>query len=174
MKKLLAVLTLASTLIGARAQSNDLNTVWSFLADAGTNLFVVPYATLWQSDHGTKFGGGAALGYHLSDYLVPTLRIDVLDGVITMPSGSAQIQYQIKLSQNLSITPFAVGGIATPIMGRGTQNGSAVGIMGAGAAIKYKDLIEGAVDYEKWTGYSGNQIRIGLVFHKLPKWLGGS
>jgi hypothetical protein len=173
MKRLIALALLIASAIGGRAQSNDLNTVWSFLSDASSNLFVVPYGTVWQSDHGNKFGGGVALGYHLSDYVVPTLRIDALDGVITMPSGSAQVQYSIQLG-NFTLKPFAIGGIGTPIMGKGTQNGSAIGIMGAGAAVAYKDVFELATDYEKWTGYSGNQIRVGVVFKKLPKWLGGS
>jgi hypothetical protein len=72
----------------------------------------------------------------------------------------------------VTFIPFAFAGIATPIAGKGADNGTAVGIFGVGGAIR-TDFIPGSswwkpqdliFDVEKWSGFQGTQYRFGFVW----------
>lgn len=172
MKKLITIAMLATSLIGAQAQVTNTNTGNPFLSgpatqildflSTGSNWMAVAYGT--SSDKFDKFGAGVALGYKATDFLVPTLRLDYYDGSVWMPSASVQLQAPIKLFGKVTVIPFAVSGIATPISGRGTGNGSAVGIFGAGLAAQVSSHFDVIADAEKWTGFSGYQIRFGALY----------
>jgi hypothetical protein len=145
-------------------------------AKNGSNFIIAPYAIFAQSS-GSKFGAGAglALGYHINEFVVPTMRLDYLNKQLFMPSASLQLQAPVTLFGKLTVIPFGFSGIATPISGAGANNGSVVGIFGAGGAVRLDFLGSGAFwqhtdvvgDYELWTGGGFNnqkQIRFGLAY----------
>lgn len=137
---------------------------------SGSNWLVAPY--MIYSTGSKSAGGGIGVGYKVSDFVVPTLRLDYLEGGLYMPSASLQLQAPLKLLGKVTLIPFAFAGLATPISGKGKDNGSAVGIFGIGGAIrtdfigsdkwwKPQDVI---FDFEKWSGFSGSQYRLGFVW----------
>lgn len=128
----------------------------------GSNWMAVAYGT--TSDKFDKFGGGVALAYKASDFLAPTLRLDYYDGRIWMPSASLQLQAPLTLFGKVTLIPFAISGIATPISGKGSDNGTAVGIFGAGLAARLTTHFDLIADAEKWTGFNGYQIRFGALY----------
>jgi len=170
MKKLIAVALLACTISVAQAQistndnpflSGPTTQILDFLSH-GSNWMAVAYGT--ANDKFDKFGGGVALGYRASDFLVPTLRLDYYDGRVWMPSASIQLQAPMTLFGKITVIPFAISGIATPIAGKGSDNGTAVGIFGAGLAARVGAHWDIIGDAEKWTGFDGYQIRFGALY----------
>jgi hypothetical protein len=141
--------------------SGPVVTALEFLSQ-GSNWMTAAYGTM--NDKATKFGGGVAVGYKVNDFLAPTLRLDYYDGRIFMPSASLQLQVPIKLLGKLTVIPFAISGIATPIAGKGSSDGSAVGIFGAGAAVQLSTKFDLIADAEKWTGFDGYQFRFGALY----------
>jgi hypothetical protein len=140
---------------------SSVDAVVSFLSK-GSNWMVAPYGIY---DTGSKSGGaGIGIGYKLSDFVVPVMRLDYIDSHVWMPSGSLQLQVPVTFAQKVTVTPFAFTGIATPVGGTAANNGSVVGIFGLGGAIKLSTHFDLIADYEKWTGFKGNQIRAGFVF----------
>src|SRR5262245_22560294 len=97
MKKLLSIALLAVSLLSTQAQTNT-NTVpilppegqkvWDFLS-ASSNLMVCPYGIM--STDQKDFGAGIALGFKVSELMVPVLRLDYYKGEVWMPSGSLQL-----------------------------------------------------------------------------------
>lgn len=167
MKKLIIALFMAVTL-PAFAQTNtpppiDSEPWYKFLdfLSHSSNLIVAPYGIY---DSGTKSaGGGIALAYKVSDYVLPTLRVDVIDKDVWMPSGSLQLQYPIPMGK-FTFIPFGFGGLATPLSGRGSDNGTAVGIIGLGADLKLSDHWGILGDVERWSGFNGYQFRGGFHY----------
>jgi hypothetical protein len=109
----------------------------------------------------------------VNDFVVPTVRLDYLDGELWMPSASLQLQAPVKLFGRMTLIPFGFGGIATPITGKGSDNGTAVGIYGIGGAIRLDFLggntsrwkpLDIIFDCEKWTGFPSQQYRLGFVW----------
>jgi hypothetical protein len=84
------------------------------------------------------FGGGAVALYNISPYVATGVGIDMLDNQTTMPSGQVQFQapFRIGGTNGVLLRPFAFTGIATPISGLGNNNGSVVGLFGAGLGVK--------------------------------------
>jgi hypothetical protein len=134
--------------------------VWNFLAQ-GSNFMIAPYGIV--STDG-KTGGGLAIAYKLSDFVVPTMRLDYYDHEVWMPSASLQLQAPLTLAGKLTVIPFAFSGIATAVAGRGAENGTVVGIFGAGGAVRLSTTVDLVADYEHWTGFKGDQIRFGVLF----------
>jgi hypothetical protein len=148
------------------------STLWDFVT-TGSNYWAAPYGTFGVSSH--TMGGGIAVGYKVSEIINPVVRLDYFDGQFWMPSLTAQLQAPRALMGKIPVIPFGVAGIATPIAGAGTGNGSLVTVLGAGAAVKldflgsssllqHTDIV---VDYEKWLGLpqkQQNQIRFGVLF----------
>lgn len=171
MKKLiLAAILSSSLLLSARAQTTNgpvdptpqpIHQVWDFLA-TGSNWLVAPYGIV--ADNGKAFGGGIALGYRASQFLVPTLRLDYFDGHVTMPSGNVQLQVPIHIG-GLTVIPLVYTGVGTTIGGLGQSNGEAIGIVGAGAAVQigaHWDLL-GA--YERRSNFpSGGLLLFGVGY----------
>lgn len=141
--------------------SGPVVTVLDFLSQ-GSNWITVAYGTM--NDKATKFGGGVAIGYKVSDFVAPTLRLDYYDGRVFMPSASLQLQVPFKLLGKLTVIPFAISGIATPLTGKGGSDGSAVGIFGAGVAVEFTQKFGAIGDAEKWTGFEGYQFRLGAFY----------
>lgn len=132
----------------------------------GSNWMVAPYG-IYNPQTG-EAGAGVGAGYKLSDFVVPTMRIDVLDvrkpEEIWMPSVNLQLQVPMLLFGKLYVVPFVSSGIATPISGKGDDNGTAVGIFGGGLAVRLASHWALIGDYEKWTGFEGEQIRFGFLY----------
>lgn len=127
----------------------------------GSNWMIAPYGIV-STDQ--KFGGGVAVGYKISNFVVPTMRLDYFDGQVWMPSASLQLQAPLTILGKVTVVPFAFGGLATPIAGKGASNGSAVGIFGAGAAVRISSKFDIVADYEKWSGFKGAQMRFGILY----------
>jgi hypothetical protein len=170
------ILTLSAIILAlalpATAQTNDTSTnataliggpattLLNFLG-TGSNWFAAPYGIVGTD---SKFGGGVAVGYKISEFVVPVMRLDYYDSTVWMPSASLQLQAPLTIMGKFTLIPFAFAGLATPIAGKGADNGSAVGIFGAGAAVRISSRFDIVADVEKWSGFKGEQIRAGVLW----------
>ena len=136
-----------------------------------------------------KEGGGIAALTPLSTYVLTGIRVDYVDGNFWMPSGQATLQLPITPISSwkwLTFTPFGFVGVGVPVSGATVSgvvipghppkdnNGQPTAILGLGASIsiwknssstsKFKS-IEIVGDKETWTGFAGQQYRIGLAGH---------
>lgn len=135
---------------------------FQFLTSSGSNWMVATYGIY---DMGTKeVGGGIGAGYRLSEFFIPTMRVDYLADRVWMPSASIQLQAPLRLMGKLDLVPFVFSGIATPISGRDEDNWDIQGIFGIGAAIRINEHWDIIGDYEKWGGFEGEQIRAGILY----------
>lgn len=174
MKKLIIGITVVLALFTAQAQTNTNSPViggpaadaWKFVTTEGiTNWVVAPYVI--YDSHSEEFGGGLGVGYMLSQFVVPTLRVDYLHKEVWMPSASLQLQLPVRIMNKVTFTPFAFGGIATCVSGQGSENGTAVGIYGIGGALTLKkDKWYLLGDAEQWNGanFQGWQYRFGFAY----------
>lgn len=179
MKRLIAVLILAASIFAGYSQTPT-NTpapptnwisspVWTFLVQS--NLMYAGYG-IWNKDSG-KYGAGVALAYKLSPAVVPTIRLDYIDGRIWQPQAELQLQAPILIGGKFWITPLIYAGMAVPLTGKGGNNYEVVGIAGSGLAI---GLPKGTAWYvpknivasvEIWSGAgyaNATQVRAGLVW----------
>ena len=166
--------------------------LWDTLITAnGKWLFEVHglYAPKLQN----HYGGGFGVFYPLSEYVWAGPRVDWVDGGFYMASGTAGLQLPIRpfakfggLAAKLVLTPFVYGGVGLPLSGAtvadftipGTvrnNNGQATVITGYGLAASVWQNKAGTMsfsfvgDREKWTGFDGNQYRVGCTFRiSLP------
>lgn len=173
MKKSVAVigLVMVSAFLGLAQTETNTNApvanpivdspIFGFLSQ-GTNWMIAPYGI--ANTTAGKYGGGVALAYKLSDFVAPMMRVDYYDGTIWMPSASLQLQAPITLFGKVTVIPFAFSGIGTPLAGKGKDNGSAVGIFGAGLAARVSTKFDLVADVEKWSGFNGQQIRFGVLY----------
>jgi hypothetical protein len=158
MKKLVTVIGLCATLVGAKAQTTNVIHVWEdFLSNATTNIIIVPYGI--ASTDFKKFGGGVAIGYELSQNVVPFLRIENYNGDFFMPSGTVQLQVPFRFG-GFTIVPLAYTGVAVPL-DNSHVNDPVVGIVGTGAAIRLGAKLDLLASYEVRTS-TGNQICLGI------------
>lgn len=86
-----------------------------------------------------------------------------------MPSAQVQFQAPLVIGGKLTVTPLAFTGAATPISGRGAENGTLVGIFGAGMSLRLYESSTGAKlslfgAVAKWTGFRGEQIYGGIAY----------
>lgn len=146
---------------------------WLAFLGSGSNWMVVPYATYSQGDH--SFGGGLGLGYLITPNVVTLMRVDYFASKVYMPSLSIQLQAPVKLFQAATLVPFAFAGAASPISGAGDLNGTAVAIVGGGAALRldfiqstgFVSKLDLVMDYELWNGLPSNQQkqwRAGILY----------
>lgn len=162
---LATILSLAAPgLLAQTATNNPIvdSPIFQFLSQSSTNWFVAPYGIATTT--GNKYGAGIAVGYKLSDYVAPVMRLDDIDGTLWMPSASLQLQVPIIIMGKVTVIPFSFAGIATPLAGAGNLNGSAVGIFGAGAAFRLSSRFDVVGDVEKWSNFPGQQIRFGFLY----------
>lgn len=135
-------------------------TAFEFLT-TGSNYIVVPYGAMQLKED--KFGGGLAIGYRLSDYVVPFLRLDEFDGNLTMPSGTIQLQLPVRIMNAVTLTPLVYSGVGTCLAGNAANNGQISGVFGAGAAVRLGTHFDLIGAYEKRTGIaSGNFVLFGV------------
>lgn len=136
--------------------------VVDFLSMTGSNWSVIPFA-IYSED--TKGGGvGLAAMYSMTDFAGAFLRLDYLEGDIFMPSGNFQLQIPVKLAGKVTVVPFVLGGIATPLSGRGDDNGDPIGIFGMGMGLKVSRKVSVVYDSEVWSKFDGWQHRLGVLW----------
>lgn len=176
MKKLLLLAPLLLLGSSLQAQTNG-PTIWDYLT-TGSNYWVAPFSTFSTGDK--SFGGGIALGYLATEAINPVLRLDYFAGQAFMVSGNLQLQPPRRLLGKFPVVPFGIAGVGTPFSGSGATGvapGTAIGIVGAGAALKLDFLssntnsflrrLDLVGDYEHWAGMTDkqkNQIRFGVLF----------
>jgi hypothetical protein len=141
--------------------SGPVTKLFEFLGQ-GSNWIVATYGIM--SSDMEKFGGGVALAYKVTDFIAPVLRLDYYDETVWMPSGSLQLQAPFVISGKVRITPFIFGGVATPLSGKGGENGEVEGIFGVGLSASLSDRISLVADIEKWTNFESEQIRFGFLY----------
>lgn len=134
-----------------------------FLSNTSSNWLVAPYI-IYVDDDINSYGAGIGAFYKLSDYALTGMRLDYVNSELVMPSVNVQLQLPIKVANKLTVTPFAVSGLATPLDGRGSDDGTAVGILGAGVAVSVTKKIGVVYDIESWTSFDGTQHRFGIFF----------
>lgn len=147
----------------------------------GSNWMFSTYGIYAEKGAGGKspgYGGGLGAFVRVNDFLATGLRLDTIasggQAKLWMPSGDIQIQAPITLfgkadtngivSGGVTVVPFGFGGVATPLAGRGSDNGTVVGIFGMGMALRIQKHWDLVYDWEKWTGFSGNQHRFGILY----------
>jgi hypothetical protein len=159
MKKLVLSLLIGGSLVASSyGQTTNVIHAWeSFLSDATTNIIIVPYGI--ASTDFKKFGGGLALGYELSQNVVPFLRIENYNGDFFMPSGTVQLQVPIHLGSFVMV-PLAYTGIAVPL-GDKHINDPVIGIVGTGGALRLGKKFDLLAAYEIRSSV-GNQICVGF------------
>jgi len=139
-------------------------TTWlNFLGTTSTNWVVAPYA-IYVDDDVNSFGGGIAAMYSVSQYALTGLRLDYVNGELWMPSVNLTLQLPLKVADKVTVAPFAISGLATPLGGRGDDNGEAVGILGGGLAVRVTKNLGVVYDAEMWSRFSGTQHRFGLYW----------
>jgi hypothetical protein len=143
----------------------------SFLSDVltffkeGTNFIVVPYGIV-TSGSNNKYdgGGGIALGYFVSQYFVPGMRVEYLNKAFYQASFTSQLEIPIVLAGKFTVVPFAIGGAAVPFGGSANDPGSVQGIAGAGLAVRISSKWDLLADIEKWSATPGQQYRFGVGY----------
>lgn len=178
MKKLLTLLALALAVSGySQSTSTNAPTIpstWDNIiqfVSQGSNWVVAPYgiyATGGTVDNDGKkvhssWGAGISGLYKINDYVLTGLGLDYMNGGLTMPSATAQLQYPIKLGRFV-LTPLAYSGLSTAIGGNSKDNGEAIGIFGTGAALSFTEHLGAFASYEKRTGFEGNWIKFGTFW----------
>lgn len=179
MKKIIATLAVCALALTGYSQSTstnapDIPSAWDNLVDFvshGSNWIVTSYGiysfggTVENSAKKTdpSWGVGLAGLYKINEYVLTGLGLDYMDGGLTMPSATAQLQYPIKVGK-LTITPLAYSGIATAVGGHGVDNGEAIGLFGTGAAVSFTKNLGAFGAYEKRTSFEGNWIKAGLFW----------
>jgi len=185
MKKLLALLGALLLAVAVNAQTNtppplppapvvvDTNlpptlpehvSTWlNFLSNTSSNWTVAPFV-VFVNDDIDSVGGGIAAMYSLNQYALTGLRMDYVNDELWMPSINVTLQLPIRVANKLTVSPFVISGLATPLGEREEDNGEAVGIFGGGLAVQVKKNFGLVYDSEIWTGFSGVQHRFGIYW----------
>lgn len=164
----------------------DLNDILAHLVS--TNWYFAAYY-LHAPGLQHKEGGGIAGFTPLNNYVLAGWRVDYVNGNFWMPSGQATLQLPItpiKSWQWLTVTPFGFVGVGIPLSGAHVSgvvipgqvtrdnNGQPTAILGLGGAINlWKNSnatshwrsVSIVGDKETWTGFPGQQFRIGFDAH---------
>lgn len=149
------------------------STLWDFLT-TGSNYWATPFATYGVNSR--DFGGGIALGYRVSDIVNPVVRVDYFASKFYLVSVNAEVQVPRSLMGKIPIVPFVIGGVGTGLSGLGSDNGTAIGIVGSGAYSALDYVGKGwfwqhtavIADYERWVGLptaQADQVRFGVLIH---------
>lgn len=174
MKKLLLSIGVALLTATAIAQTNQpppastnlfgepVSKVISFLSNTATNWLVAGYGI--YSEDTASGGAGIAGAYTINDFVATALRLDYIDGEVWMPSGNLQLQLPLQLANKVTVIPFIFTGLATPLGGRGEDNGSSTVIYGSGLAGRISKNFGLIYDAEKWERFDGVQHRFGVYW----------
>ena len=188
-----AELQVTNPIVGSTTLDTNAPTVQSDLNDiiahlVSTNWYFAAYY-LHAPGLQHKEGGSIAGFTPLSQYVLAGWRVDYVNGNFWMPSGQATLQLPItpiKSWQWLTVTPFGFVGVGIPLSGAHVSgvvipgqvprdnNGQPTAILGIGGAISlWKNSnptshwrsVSIVADKETWTGFPGQQFRIGFDGH---------
>ena len=114
-------------------------------------------------------GFGLTALYNITPWAATGVGMEFMNGDVWMPSGQVQLQAPFTIGGKVTLIPFGFTGVATPVSGRAADNGTAVGIFGAGLAARIYTSSGGAhlsifTAISKWTGFDGEKIYGGLVY----------
>lgn len=158
---------------------SGIQTIIDAVKSGQSNWYVIPYG-LYAPGLQKRAGGGIAAMYPLSEYVVAGARLDYVNGGFWMPSGSATLQFPMKLTSWLTVTPFTYAGVGVPLSGATVSGvklpgqlprdngGQATAILGYGGAVKiytgtgFIKKLDAIADAERWTGFPGQQYRFGV------------
>ena len=97
----------------------------------------------------------------------------MFSGQVTLKVPTRPLTFLSSSLSNVVVTPYALGGIGTPISGVGDANGSLAAIAGAGAAVDFCEVLGGelgatvaAVDWSNCGTMAGMRYYLGLTWHK--------
>src|ERR1035437_2945897 len=159
--------TLQTNISGTPFLSGPLTELLSTLSTA-TNWGVAGFGIYMPGGGGHKaaYGAGSLFLYNINPYIAAGVGIDWLDNHTTMPSGQLQFQAPLYLggANGVRFTPFAFTGVATPVSGMGDNNGSLVGLFGAGLSVKIYGGFQGFYAIEKRTGQAAMWNLIGFAY----------
>jgi hypothetical protein len=131
--------TLATNAAGMPFLSGPFVDIINTLGTA-TNWGVATFGIYEPASNGHKAaaGAGAVFLYNINTYMAAGIGIDWMNNQVTMPSGQFQLQAPLHLggTNGVTVTPFAFTGVATPVSGMGSDNGTVVGLFGAGLDVK--------------------------------------
>ena len=182
---LVAALAGFLTLPAAAQTTNETAVVTSIysiakeFAQAMPSNYVVTAYGEYAKDAPTKYGGGVLAFWNVTQNVGVGGGVDWL-GQWSQLSANLQLQAPVKplafmggSLTNWTVTPFAIGGVVTPI-GSATSGANSVGAMvGGGAACDIGKIFGGTlgveVGYVNVTGmglYSGNRIEAGLAWRR--------
>ena len=139
-----------------------------------TNWVVAPFFTYVKDAH--TWGGGIAAVYNITSAVGTMLRLDYVPTAeagasdLSMVSANLQLQQSVTIANKVQVTMFGLSGIATPMGGAGTDNGTVQGVFGAGADFKIPSLSSHwsmAFDVEKWTAMPGLEFRFSPLVWKF-------
>jgi hypothetical protein len=142
----------------------------------GSNIVTAVYGIASKESGGGKlqYGGGVGVGYKITPWLVPFMRIEDLSGELSFMSASLQLQAPTRLSwtgiswlSNVVVNPFAGVGVETPISGLGGNTSTVAASVFAGADIHISKSLAIIGDYETVTGgghQKRQQVRFGLAW----------
>lgn len=165
--------------VSAFAQTNNPSTILETIgATLGSvsNWSAYPYFT-YAPDSPKKYGGGALAIYNVTQNFGAGIGIDWLGG-FNMVNGNVSLKlpthpFTFLGWSNVTVTPFGIAGIGTPMGGAGKANGNVSTIAGAGTAIDLF-LVKGfqaSIGYEfsEWSGasaFSGAHHHVFFGFRK--------
>lgn len=135
----------------AYVSTNPISAFGEFLSNASTNIIIIGYGI--SSTDFKKFGGGVAIGYELSQNVVPFLRLENYNGEFVMPSGTVQIQAPFRFG-GWTVIPLVYTGVAVPLGKHSTD--PVVGIVGTGLAVRLGTQFDLLAAYEVRSGLDNN------------------
>jgi hypothetical protein len=179
-----ALITPRSALGQTNSIAGGLTEIWDAIESSGlataTNYAVEPYLTYAQNaPSGNKVGGGAFIAYNVSKYLGTGLGVDYL-GQFSLVSADVQLKVPtqpftwtgISWLTNVTLAPFALAGVGTPLSGTGSSGG-AIAVTDAGAYVEFGHLWGGRFNvggaYGEWENagaYSGPREHVFIGWSK--------
>jgi hypothetical protein len=151
---------------------NGLQQIVDAIGGSATNWYFTGYG-IYAPKLAQQWGGGGALLYKINNNFLIGPRMDYVNGGFEMITGNVTFQVPLQPAKNIApwlwVTPFIYVGAGSPISG--PNKGNMTGITGAGGEISLYRSANGFVklglvgDIEKWTGFEGQQYRIGPLLN---------
>jgi hypothetical protein len=146
-----------------------------------TNVSIDPYFT-YAPKAPTKEGGGVFMAYDVNQFVGLGIGLDWL-GQFALVSGDVQLQApfhittvfpalsQYSFFQNFEVTPFVLGGVATPYSGNGQFNGTPMVVSDVGGYVEFGHLLGGRFDVgAAWGAWSGSGPYAVKRYHAFAGW----
>lgn len=183
MKTILALIT-ALAIFTANAQTNLVDAVKNSGILQATNYSVEPYLTYAPNNAANQhYGGGVLCIYNFNSYVGAGLGLDYL-GQFSLVSGNVNLKAPIDLGKyvvkyassftslsNLTLVPFALGGIGTPLSGSGSSIST---ILDAGAYIQFGHFAGGKFNCGAcWGAWNNAGDYSGKRYHLFVGWSHG-